>query len=71
MPPIKPIKFQIKQYEKLMSGQLNPPKFKNDDLSRKEIVNLLESLEILRKFEQISCKELDNISFHDSPRNLV
>ena len=54
-----------------MSGQLNPPNFKNDDLSRKEIVNLLESLEILRKFEQISCKELDNISFHDSPRNLV
>ena len=54
-----------------MSGQLNTPNFKNDRNSREEIVNLMETLQVLRKFEQINCEELDNISFHDSPRNLV
>ena len=68
---MKPLKFQINQFEKLISGQLSTPNFKNDRNSREEIVNLLETLEVLRKFEQINCEELDNISFHDSPRNLV
>ena len=63
--PQKPLNFQIKQLEKLLSGEINPPKVYND---KSEVMLLLDSLRVMQRIKEVSCKGNHQEPVYDVPR---
>jgi len=63
--PKKPLKFHIKQLEKLLSGDINPPK-KVEDTS--DVMLLLDSLRVMESLQSVSWQEPQNEPVYDVPK---
>jgi len=63
--PKKPVNFQIKQLEKLLSGQINPPTAPRD---KSEVMLLLDSLRVMQRIQQVSCQDDQEDPVYDVPR---
>ena len=65
--PLKPLKFQIRQLESILSGSLSPPHL-GDQM---ELQLKLDSLRVMQSLEMMNkAKEYQSQNIYDSPRYL-
>ena len=58
--PVKPLRFQIKQLEKLVAGDISPH---HQSINKTEIETKIQQLKLMLQMENISCSKDD---FHDN-----